>query len=90
MQYKENTTVLETSSEVIKFLTIGAVSFSQNYYNAHHLPVQGVGGHIDGFQMPSVLLPEGKHEIKRQLYSRPFTLREAAFLYFGTNGNDSM
>ena len=60
MQYKENTTVLETSSEVIKFPTIGAVSFSQNYYNAHHLPVQGVVGHIDGFQMPIKCLTGGQ------------------------------
>ena len=33
-----------------------------------------------GFQMSSVLLPEGKHEIKRQLYSEPFILREKQLL----------
>ena len=37
----------------------------------------------------SVLLPEGKRVIKRQLYSGPFTLREAAFI-FGANGKDLM
>ena len=31
-----------------------------------------------------VLLLEGKCAIKRQLYSKPFTLWEAAFLYFST------
>ena len=33
----------------------------------------------------SVLLPEDKHVIKRQLYSKPFTLWEAASLSFNTN-----
>ena len=39
----------------------------------------------------SVLLLEDKRVIKRQLYSRPFTLREKQLLLsFGTNGKDSM
>ena len=37
---------------------------------------------IDGFLMSSILLPEGKREIKRQLYSEPFILREAASSIF--------
>ena len=32
----------------------------------------------------SILLPEGKCAMKRQLYTGPFLLREAAF--FGTGG----
>ena len=38
----------------------------------------------------SVLLLEGKHVIKRHLYSGPFTLREVAFLPSCTNGKDSL
>ena len=38
----------------------------------------------------SVLLPEGECVIKRQLYSGPFTLREAASLIIRTDGKDSM
>ena len=37
----------------------------------------------------SILLPEGKRALKRQLYSKSFTLREAASS-FSTNGKDSM
>ena len=39
--------------------------------------------------MSSVLLLEGKRVIKRQLYTGPFTLREAASFIFDTNGKDS-
>ena len=41
MQCIETTAIIKTSLEVIKFLTIGAASFS----HAHHLPVQGVVVH---------------------------------------------
>ena len=37
----------------------------------------------------SIKLLEGKHQIERQLYSEPFTLREAAFFIFSTDGKDS-
>ena len=37
-----------------------------------------------------VLLLEGKHKIKRQLYTRPFTLEEVVSLPFGTGGRDSV
>ena len=45
-----------------------------------------------GFQMSilGVLLLEGKHIIKRQLYTRPFTLEEVVSLPFGTGGRDSV
>ena len=41
MQCIETIAIIKTSSEVIKFLTIGAASFS----HAHHLPVQVVMVH---------------------------------------------
>ena len=37
----------------------------------------------------SYVLSEGKHIVKRELYSGPFTLRELASFFFGTGGKDS-
>ena len=45
MQYTENIAVFKASSEVIKFLTIGAPSSVNPHYNSHHLPNRGVVGH---------------------------------------------
>ena len=45
VQYTETIAVFKMSSEVIKCPTIGAASFGQSPYIAHHLPVRGVVGH---------------------------------------------
>ena len=44
----EGITVFKMSSEVIK---INAASFDQSPYNARHMPIQGVVGHIMLFKM---------------------------------------
>ena len=48
VQYMEGITVFKMSSEVIK---INAASFGQSPYNARHMPIQGVVGHIMPFKM---------------------------------------
>ena len=60
-------------------------------YTVCNVAIDMVEYNIDGFQIS--VSNSGKHTIKRQLYSRSFTLREAASLFFftfNTNGKDSM
>ena len=53
------------------------------FQTMHNTPTFNVCSAIDGFQIQlTVLLPEGKRAIKRQLCSEPFTLREAASFIF--------
>ena len=51
-----------------------------NYVDAYILLEDGLSSCIWFPNFNYVLFLEGKHPIKRQLYSRPFILREAAFL----------
>ena len=55
---------------------------SHSYSNSFIYPKMEAIKNKCGLQMSSVLLSEGKHTIKRQLYSGPFTSRGAASFIF--------